>query len=180
MNDVVAAAEVFADGEVYGELKRLARRQLARRPAGDTLCTTALVHEACLKLSDADGEPLRARAHWLNLAAMAMRQVLCDHARARLRRHRVLESMPPDQLAALAVADQTACRQAERLLAIDALLVELAERWPQRAFIASARYYAGLSEAETAAAGALPLRTVQREWARTREWLKLRLRHDER
>lgn len=179
MNETVAAAQMFASGEVYAELKRLARRQLARRPAGPTLCTTALVHEACLKLADADGQRglARVRAHWLNLAALAMRQVLCDHARARLRRHGVLEAMTPAQLAELPVGDQAACREAERLLAIDTLLAELARRWPRRAFIASARYYAGLSDAETAAAGNLSLRTVQREWALTRDWLRQRLRH---
>lgn len=175
MNATVHAGEAFASSEVYAELKRLARRQLARRPAGPTLCTTALVHEACLKLADAGDDLARARAHWLNLAALAMRQVLCDHARARLRRHGLVEAMTPEQLAALPACDQAARREAERLLAIDALLDELARHWPRRAFIASARYYAGLSDAETAAAGGLSLRTVQREWALARSWLKRRL-----
>src|SRR6185295_11980879 len=73
---------------VYDELRRLARRHLRRGPRGHTLDTTGLVHEAYMKLAGADGLKLKDRGHLLAVSARAMRQVLVDHARARLRQKR--------------------------------------------------------------------------------------------
>jgi RNA polymerase sigma factor (TIGR02999 family) len=73
---------------VYDELRRLARRHLRRGPRGHTLDTTGLVHEAYLKLAGSDGLKLKDRGHLLAVSARAMRQVLVDHARARLRQKR--------------------------------------------------------------------------------------------
>lgn len=166
--------DLLGQAEVYAELKQLARRQLWRQPAGATLNTTALVHEACLKLAAPGSQSPRERSHWLNLAALAMRQVICDHARRRLHRQQFVTPLDDQALAAVPEPD-TAIAEARRLLAIDALLTELAKTAPRRAYVLSARFFAGLSENETAAAAGLSLRTVQREWQLARAWLRARL-----
>lgn len=151
---VDALAQMF-----YADLKRLARRERGRAgyPA-PTLETTALVHEAYLKLARQDR--FQGQAHFLNTAAMAMRQVLVGHARARLRHKRNPGAAPLDidRVEVLAESD-------ERIVALDRALAELERAQPRLARIVECRYFAGYSEQETARALALSERTVQRDWA---------------
>lgn len=172
-----ALANLLGQQQVYAELKRLAHRQLARQPPGASLSTTALTHEACIKLAHSQGQSPGERAHWLNLAAVAMRQVICDHARQRLRRQALVESMDMADLTKLGIphAEEQTLHEAKRLLAIDEALEELAIMHPRRAYVVSARFFGGLSELETAQAGGLSARTVQREWQVARDWLRRKL-----
>lgn len=152
---------------VYQELRGLARRHLRRGPRGHTLDTTGLVHEAYLKLAGSEGLELKDRGHLLAVAVCAMRQVLVDRARARLRLKRgagqAAESLED------APADPTS---PEFLIDLDRALSRLAERDPQLARVFECRYFGGLSEAETAEALGLSLRTAQRSWLRARAWLR--------
>lgn len=161
--DRAAWDRVFA--RAYDELQVLARR--ARRSLGGaTLDTTGLVHECYLRLIRScpgvnDGD------HLLAIAAQAMRHLLIEMARARVasKRGGGAEHVDLDEFEIAQTHD------AEELLAIDDLLRRLEAKQPQQAAVVACRFFAGLSEEETATALALSTRTVQREWARAREWL---------
>jgi RNA polymerase sigma factor (TIGR02999 family) len=150
---------------VYDELRRVARRQRRRLPGGETLATTALVHEAYLKLA---GRPRwECPSHLLGAAAMAMRQILVDYARRRRSLKRGGAADP------VALGEQGAADdQARRVLALDLALRDLAAVDERLVRVVECRVFAGLSEEETAAALAVSLRTVQRDWARARGWLQ--------
>lgn len=160
-------AEVF-----YDDLRRLARRQRARNNAYDTLRTTALVNEAYLKLF-ASGA-FQSREHFLNTAAAAMRQVLVDHARARhsAKRGGGQPSLPLEE------ADGVLAETDERILGLDEALERLEATQPRLVRVVELRYFAGLSEAEAAAALGVTERTVQRDWAKTKALLYEALRAD--
>jgi RNA polymerase sigma factor (TIGR02999 family) len=161
---------------LYHELRAIARRHLAGReagrPGGATLVTTALVHEAYLKLAAAarDGAPgpWRDRPHFLATAAVAMRQILVDRARARVAAKRggarVRLTLEED---AVAVGDAP-----EALLEIDDALGRLAAVAPRLARVVECRFYAGMTEEEIAAALGVTVRTVQRDWAKARMLLR--------
>jgi len=143
----------------YADLKRLARRERGRAfPRAATLETTALVHEAYLKLSRHG--VFEGQAHFLNTAALAMRQVLVSHARARLRHKRDpgRALLDIDTVEVLAESD-------ERIVALDEALAELERQQPRLARLVECRYFAGYSDAETALALGVSERTVQRDWA---------------
>lgn len=145
---------------LYQDLQRLARRE-RRRSAGsapETLGTTALVHEAYLKLASTAG--FQSRAHFLNTAALAMRQVLVSHARSRLRAKR-----DPGQPVLDLDAVDVLAESDERLVALDEALLELEKTAPRLGRIVECRYFSGYSETETALALGLSERTVQRDWA---------------
>lgn len=144
---------------LYADLRHLARRERRRsRPAAATLGTTALVHEAYLRLAGSGA--FESHAHFLNTAALAMRQVLVSHARARLRHKRNPGQVPLDVDAVEVLAESD-----ERIVALDDALAELERRQPRLARIVECRYFAGYSERETALALNLSERTVQRDWA---------------
>jgi len=153
---------------VYHDLRRLARAQLRRLGPGQTLDTTALVHEAYLKLVDQSRVQWQDRGHFLAVTATAMRQILIDHARGRTRHKRGggVAHAPLDE-ARIAVADD-----AERLLELDLALRDLAEVDARLVRIVECRYFAGYSEQETAEALGVSLRTAQRDWLRARAWLR--------
>jgi RNA polymerase sigma factor (TIGR02999 family) len=157
---------------VYDELRRLARRHLRRGPAGYTLDTTGLVHEAYVKLAASDGLELKDRDHLMAVTARVMRQVLVDRARARMRRKRggghAAEELDEARLEAEDASP-------ERLLDLDRALHRLRERDPQLARIFECRYFGGFEEAETARAVGVSLRTAQRGWMRARAWLRAEL-----
>lgn len=150
----------------YADLKRLARRIRSGVPAGETLQTTALIHEAYLKLQ---ASPVwNDRQHFLRAAALAMRQVLVDDARARLADRRNGGERPLPLEAAAEVAAEA---PDERLVAVDEALQRLAGFSPRLARTVECRYFAGYTEAETAEALGVAVATVQRDWVKARSWL---------
>jgi RNA polymerase sigma factor (TIGR02999 family) len=156
---------------VYDELRRIAHRQLAGRgdSSGATLATTALVNEAYLKLVDQSRAGWRDRAHFLALAAVAMRHVLTDRARARVALKRG-GARRPVTLEEHAVADDAA---PEALLEIDDALHRLAELDARLARVVELRFFGGMAEQEIAEALGVTVRTVRRDWVKAR----LLLRH---
>jgi RNA polymerase sigma factor (TIGR02999 family) len=155
---------------VYDELRAIAHRRLAAaggRAAGRTLATTALVHEAYLKLAGGPAGapgPWRDRAHFLAVAALAMRQILVDRARARATHKR-------GGGAAWSTLDEGAVAaddQPDVLLEIDDALERLAAVSPRLARLVELRFYGGMSEDEIAAALGVTARTVQRDWRKAR------------
>lgn len=160
-----AADAAFA--AVYDELRRLARHQLNREHAGHTLCTTALVHEAYLRLVGQDRADWQNRAQFMALAGMAMRRVLVDHAR----RHGAAKRGGGMQRVPLEHIDLVAQGRAELLLALDSALARLAVLDERLVRVVECRFFGGMTEEETAAALGVGLRTVKRDWARARSWL---------
>jgi RNA polymerase sigma factor (TIGR02999 family) len=158
---------------VYEDLRRLARRELGRRFA-QTLNPTGLVHECYLKLAEQSGVPWRDRGHFFSIAARAMRQVLVDHARRRLADKRGAGIHHTD-LTDLDQVDVAVERDAAEVLAVEQALGRLGELDPVLVEVVECRYFAGLTEPETAEALGLSQRTVQRHWARARAWLKVEL-----
>ena len=154
-------------GMVYSELRQLARRQLQVTPVHHTLSTTALVHEAYLKLSADARWSTRDRSHFFALAARAMRHILIDHARRRTRRKRG-GSEPPLSLddAQVPVNDRS-----EELLALDEALERLAAVDPELARLVEWRFFAGLSVEEVAQILEVSDRTVKRHWRTARAFL---------
>jgi RNA polymerase sigma factor (TIGR02999 family) len=164
-------AEPFA--VVYEELRRVAHRHLEREAAGHTLSTTALVHEAYLRLRDQGSSAFNDRVHFFAMAARAMRRILVDHAR----RHQAakrgsgarrvsLESVEELGAGALDVEER-----AELFVALDEALVRLAEFDSRQAQVVELRFFGGLTEDETAEALGIGLRTAKRDWAKARSWL---------
>jgi RNA polymerase sigma-70 factor (ECF subfamily) len=154
---------------VYEDLRRVARQQLRHRQPGQSLSVTALVNEAYVKLADARRLHANDREHLLAVAATAMRQVLVGRARARLRDKRGGGEAPLElDEAAVAGSDPDPAW----LLDLDRSLDALREQDESLARIFECRFFAGLSEEETAAAVGLPLRTVQRGWQRARAWVR--------
>lgn len=158
---------------VYADLHRIARQQRRRVPAGSTLDTTALLHEVYLRLAEGRRGPLNDRAHFLAVAARAMRFVLIDHARERSASKRgggaVASQATESEL------QEAVTAEAETLIAIDRALEHLGELNPRLVQVVECRYFAGLSEKETAAAVGVSLRTVQRDWNLARAKLRQEL-----
>lgn len=155
---------------VYDDLRRIARRH--RRRGGKTLDTTSLVHESYLKMVDQSQVAWQDRAHFLAVSARAMRQVIISYARRRNAAKRGGGDEPITLEEGRIAVDQ----QAERLLSLDHALSRLAETHERLARIVECRFFAGLSEEETAAALDISLRTAQRDWMRARAWLKQELK----
>jgi RNA polymerase sigma factor (TIGR02999 family) len=156
---------------LYDDLRRLARHHLRRGPGGHTLDTTGLVHEAYLKLAGSKGLELRDRGHLMAVTACAMRQVLVDRARSRLRvkRGSGQSALPLDD------APDRGEAGPEWLVDLDRALSRLREHDELLVRAFECRFFGGLSEAETAEALGVPLRSAQRAWMRARAWLKVEL-----
>ena len=159
---------------VYDELRQIARARLRRRP-GETLNTTAVVHEAYLKLTAGETPPFRDRSHFFALAARAMRFVLVDYARDRAAQKRggPGADLPLDE--ALAVAGDHA--DAHDLLALDAALDRLGALSERLAETVELRFFGGLTHDEVAEATGRSVPTVKRDWRRARAYL-YQLMHD--
>ena len=156
---------------VYRELRRVAGRCMRDERPGHTLQPTALVHEAFLRLVDQDRADWRNRAQFVGVAAQLMRRLLVDHARGRHALKRGIPvTMNEEIFRRTAGADHT-----EEILAVDEILGRLAELDPQQARIVELRYFAGLSVDETAEAMAISPRTVKRDWAMAKGWMKTQL-----
>ena len=149
---------------IYEELRAIARAQLRRGSAGATLQATALVHEAYMKLARAGEIEAVDQAHFMAIAARAMRQIVVDQARAALSQKRGGGWRP----VTLGAAAGTIALNPEETIALDRALDTLEAR--QRTIV-ECRYFAGLEETEIAAALGISERTVRREWVKARAWL---------
>jgi RNA polymerase sigma factor (TIGR02999 family) len=156
---------------VYRDLQRMARAQLRRERYRRTLDTTVLVHEAYLKLVDQDRVSPADRGHFLAICARAMRQVIIDRARRRKAAKRGGAQEPITlELGDAGPAVEAALPAAE-LLALDEALANLERRNERLARVVECRFFAGLTEEETATALGISTRSVQRDWLRARAWL---------
>ena len=154
---------------IHGELRRLARRHLSGSRWIATLNTTALVNESYLKLVGPAARHVESRAHFFNLASRVMRQIVCDYSRKRLRESKCIDRQVDLEVEGERLDAELA--QARQFVSLDEALSELAKVDERRARIVDCRFFAGLSESETAEALGISLRTVQREWNQAREWL---------
>jgi RNA polymerase sigma factor (TIGR02999 family) len=153
---------------VYDELRQLAAQKLAHEKPGQTLQATALVHEAYLRLVDADkAQHWNSRGHFFAAAAEAMRRILVEKARKK-RRTRHGGGRQRLELDALAVPQSEG---AVDLLALDEALEKLAQEEPVKAELVKLRYFAGLSLEEAAACLGISPATAKRYWAVARAWL---------
>jgi RNA polymerase sigma-70 factor, ECF subfamily len=156
---------------VYDELRRQARRYMRAQPEGHTLQTTAVVHEAYLRLNDAPSVPWKDRAHFFAVAAKAMRSILVDHARAR----RAAKRGGPARAITLDEGGIPAPESGVDVLALDEALGRLAELDPRKSQLVELRYFSGLGIDEAAAVLSISPATVKREWTTARAWLKREL-----
>ena len=155
---------------VYEDLRLRARRALRAESADNELSTTALVHEAYLKLVGSEDPGWRSRAHFFGAAAQAMRDILVDQARrkSRVKRGGDRRRVPMDDVQ---IAEARFESPAEELLALDAALARLGERHPRTAEVVQFRYFAGLGNETIAELLGLSTRTVEREWRFAKAWL---------
>ena len=153
---------------VYGELRRMARRHMGRQERGRTLQTTALIHDAWLRLVRQPQPAWQSRSHFFAVCAMAMRQILVDHARARRSAKRSAGERGTTTIEG--VAEVSAERAAE-VLALDAALSELKALHPRQCSVVECRYFGGLTVDETAEALRVSRETVMRDWKVARAWL---------
>jgi RNA polymerase sigma factor (TIGR02999 family) len=168
--DRAALDEVFA--LLYDELREIAHRQRRRWRGEYTLNTTALVHEAYVKLVGPARIGVENDAHFRALAARAMRHILCDYARRSGARRRGggLERVSLDELKAPSRAVFTA-EQSEILLALDDAMRRLEGIDPRQSEVVECRFFGGLTIEETATAIGISPRTVKRDWALAQAWL---------
>jgi RNA polymerase sigma factor (TIGR02999 family) len=154
---------------VYQDLRRIARRERMRVRAGATLQTTALVHEAYLKLEHLAS--FNDDDHFLRACAVAMRHILVNHARDRVagKRGGGVANISIDDLPEISGAPD------EVIVKINEVLLELAQFSPRLAQVVECRFFAGYDEDETARALGLTDRTVRRDWVKARAWLRREL-----
>ena len=152
---------------VYDELRRIAHRQMAGERAGHTLDTTALVHEAYLKLVDQTRADWTDRTHFYAVAANAMRRILVDYAR----RYRTDKRGGAPVRVSLTDGMLVAEQRADTLLAVDDALTELARIDERLSRVVECRFFAGLTEQETAEVLGVTARTVRRDWTKAKGWL---------
>jgi RNA polymerase sigma factor (TIGR02999 family) len=154
---------------VYDELRRLARSYMRQERAGHTLETTALIHEAYLRLIDAKEVRLENRTHFFAVAARLMRQILVDFARARGYQKRGGDARQVSLDEALVIGQP----RDEDLLALDEALSALANTDERKSRVVELRFFGGLTEAETAEALQVSPETVRRDWRLAKSWLRL-------
>ncbi len=164
-----AADELFPI--VYNELRKVARSFMAREKPGQTLQTTALVHEAYLRLLGGEETNWKDRAHFFRAAAEAMRRILIERARAKARLKRGGEGQRVGFDENLAAVEP----RAEEVLALDEALSRLEHQDPAMAQLVKLRYFAGLTVEETARALELSQRSVNRQWTAARAWLRVEM-----
>lgn len=167
-----AGAEAKLVSVVYDELRRLAAHYMRRERPDHTLQATALVHEAFLRLTKQKDVNWQGKAHFFGVAAKLMRQILIDHARARLRDKRGAggQKLSLDEGLLL-----TEARSAE-LLAVNDAIDRLAKLDPRQACIVELRFFGGLNVDETAEVVGVSPKTVKRDWSLAKAWLYEELR----
>jgi RNA polymerase sigma factor (TIGR02999 family) len=153
---------------VYSELRRLARRHLSRERSDHTLQSTALVHEAYLRLVDQRSVQWQNRAHFFGVAAQLIRRILIDHARAKQAEKRGAGACLLSLDEAL---DSPAGGRSLDVVALDDALEQLAKIDPRQSRIVELRFFAGLTVEETAEVLSISTPTVNREWNAAKAWL---------
>lgn len=176
--EITQLLQLSADGDaaamddllelVYEDLHRLAARQLASEQPGVTLSATMLVNEAYLKLRTQTGSHWNDRQHFFRLVSQSIRNIAVDHARQRLAQKRGSGEKP----LLLNEDQQPSDERAGMILEMDDALETLRETEPDLVLLIECRFYAGLTEVETAEALGISRRTVQRQWLDARERLK--------
>ncbi|TDJ77591.1 MAG: RNA polymerase subunit sigma-70 [Planctomycetota bacterium] len=166
-SDARASAQVV--NTVYAELRRLADFALRHERADHTLQPTALVHEAWMKLASQEGVAWKNRSHFLGVASLAMRRILVDHARGRARDKRgggaVRETLHTEFPSDFNVGNEL------DVLALDEGLEKLKIHSERAAKVVELRFFAGLTEDETATVLGVTRPTVTRDWHAARAWL---------
>jgi RNA polymerase sigma factor (TIGR02999 family) len=157
----------YVVGQLYADLRRIARNQMRREDAGHTLQPTALVNEVCLRFLRQDEASWENREQFLAVAARLMRRVLVDHAR---RRHSAKRGSGAP-LVSLDEAGEIPLHRPGELIALDEALSELSTVSPERARIIELRYFGGLTIEEIAAVLNVSPATVSRSWRSARAWL---------
>jgi RNA polymerase sigma factor (TIGR02999 family) len=154
---------------VYAELHRQAARYLRRERANHTLQTTALIHEAYLKLIDQRNVNWESRTHFFAIAAQSMRRILVDYAKTRNREKRggAEENLPLKE----ALQIQAKEEKTVDLIALDEALTKLSKIDEQQARVVEMRYFADLSLEETAEALGVSRATAARDWSVAKAWL---------
>ena len=175
--DITELLEAWGEGDpmaferlvplVYAELKRMARRHMYRESEGHLLQTTALVHEAYLKLVSQKNAKWQNRAHFFAVSSQQMRRILVDAARSRLRQKRGSDA----PVVSLDEAPELSLTRAAEFVALDDALQQLAQLDPRRSRVVEMRYFGGMSVEETAAALKLSADTVMRDWKSAKAWL---------
>jgi len=157
---------------VYQELKRLAHRYMQRQAPDHTLQTTALVHEAYLRLASQEEPSFANRTHFLAVAAKAMRQILVDHARASLRQKRGagVKAVELDEIASLSP------EPTREIIDLNEALEKLAALDVRKAQVVELKYFGGLKPEEIAEVLKVSEVTVRRDWTFSKAWLYAELR----
>lgn len=157
---------------VYDELRRIAHRYVQRERNGHTLQTTALVHEAYLRLAGNEATAWQNRAHFFAVSAQVMRHILIDHARRRhyLKHGGQLQQVSMDQASLMSE------ERAAELVTLDEALNELKQLDPRKSSVVELRYFGGLSLEETANVLNVSMMTVRRDWRAAKAWLFRRLK----
>lgn len=183
MSDVTRILEAIECGEaraadqllplVYTELRRLAAHRMASENPGQTLQPTALVHEAWLKLVGQENRGWKGRNHFFAAAAEAMRRILTDNARRKLRQRHGggLQRVELEDCAAADTADD------DQVLAVDEALEKFAQLDPQRAELVKLRYFVGMTIQEAADVLGISEPTAKRYWTYARAWLHEEIRN---
>jgi RNA polymerase sigma-70 factor, ECF subfamily len=158
---------------VYEELRRLAHHYMSRERPGHTFQTTALVHEAYLRLVDQKETHWQNRAHFFGIAAQLMRRILVDHARshARAKRGGGAHNEPLNEAAVLSP------ERGADVVALDDALKRLAEIDPRKCRVVELRYFGGLTVEETAEVLKVSPITVKRDWSVAKAWLHREISH---
>lgn len=160
---------------VYAELKRIARRHMNRESEGHVLQTTALVHEAYVKLVSQRGAKWQDRAHFFAVSSQQMRRILVDAARSRMRQKRGSDAV----VVSLDDAPAISMSRAAEFVTLDDALTELAKLDPRRSRVVEMRYFGGMSVEETALALNLSPDTIARDWKAAKAWLYAELNRAE-
>lgn len=169
MRDVTERWSDAMVSELYDGLKSLAHKHLRSERPGHTLGTTGLVHEVWLRIADQHSLAEDSQAHFWAIAAETMRRVLVDHARRRARGKRgsAVVHVDIDEVEAF-----LSVPEAEELMVLDDAITRLEQTNARAMQVVVARYFGGLTEAETARALDISPATVRRDWLLARAWLR--------
>lgn len=152
---------------VYQELRKMAKQYMNSQSSGHTLQTTALIHEAYLKLADQKDKRWQNRAHFFAVAAQAMRHILVDHARS----HQTEKRGGETQIISLEDTAIISNERANEVVALDEALQNLSNLDERKGRVVELRYFGGLSVEETAEVLKVSTPTVMRDWRFAKTWL---------